>query len=70
MMQRLVWLRTILYTYVKNDSDSRPGEQLHSQSSPEDLAVVERQRNGKFGQNGELGHPCARVTKVGFLSPR
>ena len=55
---------------MKNDSDSRPGEQLHSQSSPEDLAVVEGQRNGKFGQNGELGHPCARVTKVGFLSPR
>ena len=44
-------------------------KQLHSQSSPGDLAVAERQRNGKFslngefGQNGKLGHPCVRVTK-------
>ena len=29
---------------------------LHSQSSPGDLAVVEGQRNGKFSQNGKLGH--------------
>ena len=57
------------------DSDSGPGQQLHSQSSPGDLAVTEGQRNGKlsqngkfglngkFGQNGELGHSCVRVTK-------
>ena len=44
-------------------------KQLHSQSSPGDLAVVEGQRNGKFsqngkfGQNGKLGHSCVRVTK-------
>ena len=35
------------------DGDSGPG---HSQSSPGDLAVVEGQRNGKFSQNGKLGH--------------
>ena len=27
------------------------------------LAVAERQRNGKFRRNGKLGHSCARVTK-------
>ena len=42
------------------DSDSGPGQQLHSQSSPGDLAVVEGQR---FSQNGMLGHSCVRVTK-------
>ena len=30
------------------DSGSGPGQQLHYQSSPGDLAVVEGQRNGKF----------------------
>ena len=35
----------INYNY---DSDSGPGQQLHSQSSPRDLAVVEGQKNGKF----------------------
>ena len=45
------------------DSDSGPGQQLYSQSSPGDLAVVEGQRNGKFSQNCKLGHSCARVTK-------
>ena len=51
------------------DSGSGPGQQLHSQSSPGDLAVAKGQRNGKFsqngkfGQNGKLGHPCVRVTK-------
>ena len=46
-----------------------PCQQLHSQSSPRDLAVAEGQRNGKFslngkfGQNGKLGHSCVRVTK-------
>ena len=30
------------------DSDSGPGQQLHSQSSPGDLAVVEGQRNSMF----------------------
>ena len=48
------------------DSDSGPGQQLHSRSSPGDLAVVEGQRNGKFGQNGKLGHSCVRVTKGRF----
>ena len=45
------------------NSDSGHGLQLQSRSSPGDLAVVEGQRNGKFGQNGKLGHSCARVTK-------
>ena len=54
------------------DSDSGPGQQLHSQSSPGDLAVVEGQRNGKFnlngkfGQNHKLGHSCVRVTNGRF----
>ena len=43
------------------DSDSGPGQQLHSRSSP-----GERNRkfsqNGKFGQNGKLGHSCTNVT--------
>ena len=38
------------------DSDSGLGQQLHSQSSP-------GERNGKFGQNGNLGHSCTKVTK-------
>ena len=46
------------------DSDSGPGQQLHSQSSPGDLTVVEGQRNGKFSQNGKLGCSCVSVTKV------
>ena len=45
------------------DSDSGPGQQLHSQSSPGDMAVVEGQKNGKFSLNGKLGHSCVRVTK-------
>ena len=51
------------------DSGSEPGQQLHFQSLPGDLAVAEGQRNGKFslngkfGQNGKLGHSCVRVTK-------
>ena len=44
-------------------SGSGPGQQLHSQSSPGDLAVVEGQKNGKFSQNVKLGHSCVRVTK-------
>ena len=44
------------------DSDSGPGQQPHSRSSP-----VERNGKfslkGKFGQNGKLGHSCVRVTK-------
>ena len=50
--------------------DQSPGQQLHSQSSPGDLAAVEGQRNGKFcqnvykfGQNCKLGHSCVTVTK-------
>ena len=38
------------------DSDSGPGQQLHSRSSP-------GERNGKFSQNGKLGHSCTNVTK-------
>ena len=45
------------------DSDSGPGQQLHYQSSPRDLAVIEGQRNVNFSQNGELGRSCARVMK-------
>ena len=50
------------------DSDSGPGQQFHSQSSPGALAVVEGQRNGKFSQSGKfgfgkLGHSCVRMTK-------
>ena len=37
------------------DSDSGPGQQLYSQSSPGDLAVVEGQRNGKFSLNVKFG---------------
>ena len=71
-MDCLTWLRDIFvdvweirkkdYNY---DSDSGFGQQLHFQSSPGILAVVEGQRNGnfgqndKFGQNGKLGHSCA-----------
>ena len=38
------------------DSDSGSGQQLHCRSSP-------GERNGKFGQNGNLGHSCTNVTK-------
>ena len=39
------------------DSDSGLGRQLHSQSSP-------GERNGRFSQNGKLGHSCTtNVTK-------
>ena len=31
---------------------------------------VIRQRNGKLGQNGKLGHSCARVTKSRFYISR
>ena len=45
------------------DIDSGSVQQLHSQSSPGDLAVAEGQRNGNFSLSGKLGHSCARVTK-------
>ena len=54
LMNCLAWLMCEIgrkkhtYTY---DSDSGPGQQLHSQSSTGDLAVVVGQRNGKFSQN-------------------
>ena len=51
------------------DSDSGPGRQLYSQSSPGDLAAVEVQRNGKFSQNGKLGLSCVRVTKSRLYEP-
>ena len=44
------------------DSDSGPGQQLHSRSSPGERNDKFSQ-NGKFGQNGKLGHSCTNVTK-------
>ena len=32
--------------------------------------MVEGQRNGKFSQNGKLGHSCGRVTKSRFYVSR
>ena len=52
------------------DSGSEPGQQLHSQFSPGDLAVAEGQRNGKFSQNGKLGLSCVRVTKSRLYGSR
>ena len=69
-MDCLAWLRSIIIVDVWEirkhklyDNDSGPGQQLHSQSSPGDQAVVEGQRDGKFSQNGKLDHLCVRVTK-------
>ena len=56
------------------DSDSGPGQQLHSRSSPGERNGKFSQngkfgqngklgQNGKFGQNGKLGHSCTNVTK-------
>ena len=51
-----------VWKYENNDSDSGPGQQLHSRSS-------HGERNGKFSQtgkfvqNGKLGHSCTNVTK-------
>ena len=42
--------------YMIMTQDSGPGQQLHSRSSL-------GERNGKFGQNGKLGHSCTNVTK-------
>ena len=44
------------------DSDSGPGQQLHSRSSPGERNGKFCQ-NGKFGQKGKLGHSCTNVTK-------
>ena len=44
------------------DSDSGPGQQLHSRSSPGERNGKFSQ-NGKFGQNGKLGHSCTNVKK-------
>ena len=44
------------------NSDSGPGQQLHSRSSPGERNGKFSQ-NGKFGQNGKLGHSCTNVTK-------
>ena len=58
------------------DSDSGRGQQLHSRSSPGDLAVAEGQRNGKFSlngkfcQNGKLCHSCVRVMKSRLYDSR
>ena len=50
------------------DSDSGPGQQLHSRSSPGERNGKFSQngkfvQNGKFGRNGKLGHSCTNVTK-------
>ena len=50
------------------DSDSGPGQQLHSRSSSGERNCKFSQNgkfihNGKFGQNGKLGHSCINVTK-------
>ena len=45
------------------DSDSGPGQQLHSRSSP-------GKRNGKFSQNGKFSHSCTNVTKGKFYGCR
>ena len=60
------------------DSDSWPGQQLHSQSSPGNLTMAEGQRNGKFSLNGKcgqnsklhVGHSCVRVTKGRFCDSK
>ena len=68
-MNCLAWLRNTLRScgkYEKHklyDSDSGPGQQLHSRSSPGERNVKFSQngkfvQNGKFGQNGKLGHSC------------
>ena len=44
------------------DSDSGPGQQFHSWSSPGERNGKFSQ-NGKFGQNGKLGHSRTNVTK-------
>ena len=44
------------------DSDSGPGQQLHSRSLPGERNGKFSQ-NAKFGQNGKLGHSCTNVTK-------
>ena len=59
----------IVYRPVGNiktnyDSDSGPGQQFHSQSSPGDLTAVEGLRNiNTFSQTSKLGHPRVRATK-------
>ena len=53
------------YRHVGNTqtySDSGPGQQLHSRSSPGERNGKFSQ-NGKFGQNGKLGNSCTNVTK-------
>ena len=45
------------------DCASGPGQQLHSQSSLGEMAVVEGQRNGK------LCHSCVRVMKEKLYEP-
>ena len=54
----------INYNYY--DTDSGPGQQLHSRSSPGERNGKFSQ-NRKFGQNGKLGHSC---TNVSFMAPR
>ena len=49
-------------TFKLYDSDSGPGQQLHSRSSPGERNGKFSQ-NCKFGQNGKLGHSCTNVTK-------
>ena len=51
------------------DSDSGPGQQLHSRSSPGERNGKFSQ-NGKFYQNGKLDHSCVRVTKSRLYDSR
>ena len=69
-MNCLAWLRNTLQTCGKYeniiyDSDSGPGQQLHSRSSPGERND-KFSENGKFVQNGKFGqngHSCTNVTK-------
>ena len=51
------------------DSDSGPGQQLHSRSSPGERNGKFSQ-NGTFGQNCKLGHSCTKVTKFKLYGSR
>ena len=50
-----VEMYTISMEYL-SDSDSGPGQQLHTQYSP-------GERNGKLSRNSKLGHSYTKVTK-------
>ena len=67
-MDCLAWLRNNVWEIRKHklyESDSGPGQQLHSRSSPGE-SNGKCSQNGKFGQNGKLYHSCTNVTKGKF----